>query len=54
MYFAGETLNDADRIRLALSPEERDRATVTFDAAGAESEARARLGRFDITLRQVT
>jgi protocatechuate 3,4-dioxygenase beta subunit len=54
MYFAGETLNDADRIRLALSPEERDRTTVTFDAAGAESEARARLGRFDITLRQVT
>lgn len=54
MYFAGETLNDADRIRLQLPAAERDRATVAFETAGAGAEAGARLGRFDITLRQAT
>jgi hypothetical protein len=54
MYFAGEPLNERDRIREALDPEDRDRATVALEPAGAESEAGSRLGLFDITLRQVT
>lgn len=53
MYFAGEPLNDADRIREALPPEDRERATVALEPAGTDAEAGARLGRFDITLRQV-
>jgi protocatechuate 3,4-dioxygenase beta subunit len=54
MYFAGEPLNEPDRIRQALDPEDRERATVALESAGADAEAEARLGRFDITLRQVT
>jgi protocatechuate 3,4-dioxygenase, beta subunit len=54
MYFAGEPLNDRDRIREALAPEDRERVTVALEPAGGESEAGSRLGRFDITLRQVT
>ena len=54
MYFAGESLNDTDRIRLALSGEDRERATVAFEPAEAEGEAGARLGRFDVTLRRAS
>jgi protocatechuate 3,4-dioxygenase, beta subunit len=54
MYFAGEPLNERDRIREALATEDRERVTVTLEPAGAESEAGSRLGLFDITLRQVT
>jgi protocatechuate 3,4-dioxygenase beta subunit len=54
MYFAGEPLNEPDRIREALDPDDRERVTVAFEPAGTESEARARQGLFDITLRQVT
>lgn len=54
MYFAGEPLNQADRIREALDPDDRERVTVALEPAGTESEAGARLGLFDITLRQVT
>jgi protocatechuate 3,4-dioxygenase beta subunit len=52
MYFAGESLNDADRIRLELAPEERDRVTVTLQPASAEHGARVQRGEFDITLRR--
>jgi protocatechuate 3,4-dioxygenase, beta subunit len=54
MYFAGEPLNETDRIRQALDPEDRDRVTVALQSAGADAEAEARLGGFDLTLRQVT
>lgn len=54
MYFAGEALNESDRIRKALAPEDRERVTVAFQPAGADAEAGSRLGLFDITLRQVT
>ncbi len=54
MYFAGEPLNQSDRIREALDPGDRERVTVALEPADAEPEAGARLGRFDITLRQVT
>jgi protocatechuate 3,4-dioxygenase, beta subunit len=54
MYFAGEALNDSDRILQALAPADRERATVALEPAGAGAEAGARLGRFDITLRPVT
>ena len=54
MYFAGEPLNERDRIREALSTEDRARVTVALEPTGAESEAGSRLGLFDITLRQVT
>jgi protocatechuate 3,4-dioxygenase, beta subunit len=54
MYFAGEPLNERDRIREALDPEDRERVTVAFQPESADPEAGSRLGRFDITLRQVT
>ncbi len=54
MYFAGEPLNDEDRIRAALDPEDRERVTVALGPAGPDAEEGSRLGRFDITLRQVT
>lgn len=53
MYFTGEQLNDADLIRQKLTPEERDQVTIAFQPAPAEPPAGARLGEFDITLRQV-
>jgi protocatechuate 3,4-dioxygenase, beta subunit len=54
MYFAGEALNERDRIREALAPEDRERVTVALKPAGTESEAGSRVGLFDITLRQAT
>jgi protocatechuate 3,4-dioxygenase beta subunit len=54
MYFAGEPLNERDRIREALDPEDRERVTVALQPAGADAEVGSRLGLFDITLRQVT
>jgi protocatechuate 3,4-dioxygenase beta subunit len=53
MYFAGEALNDPDRILKALPPEEQRRVTVAFEPAPPELEAGARVGEFDITLRPV-
>jgi protocatechuate 3,4-dioxygenase beta subunit len=53
MYFAGEALNDADRIRQDLSPEERERVTVSLRQAPDSNQAGAHLAEFDITLRQV-
>lgn len=53
MYFRGEVLNQPDRIRASLTPEEREAVTVEFRAV-AEIEKGARLGQFDITLRKVT
>ncbi len=53
MYFAGEALNDADRIRRALTPVERERVTVTLQPGTSEQETGARTGAFDITLRKV-
>jgi len=53
MYFAGEALNDADRIRRELSAEEREKVTVALGPAPADLEPGARLGEFDITLRAV-
>jgi len=52
MYFAGEALNEADLIRKELAPEDQARVTVAFGPAPAEGEPAARLGQFDITLRQ--
>ena len=52
MYFAGEQLNEPDRIRGALSAEDRDRVTVAFEPASGDLEADSRIGQFDITLRQ--
>ncbi|MFQ5890921.1 MAG: intradiol ring-cleavage dioxygenase [Gemmatimonadota bacterium] len=53
LYFAGEPLNEADQIRRALAPEERDRVTVEFQSSPPELEAGTQLGTFDITLRKV-
>lgn len=53
MYFEGEALNEADLIRKELSPEDRSRVTVALQPAPADLQAEARLGEFDITLRQV-
>ena len=53
MYFAGEPLNEPDRIRRELSERDRERVTVAFGPASAELGAGTRLGAFDITLRQV-
>lgn len=46
MYFAGETLNDVDRLWLALSPDERSALTVAFAAEGDQAPS----GRFDLVL----
>jgi protocatechuate 3,4-dioxygenase, beta subunit len=51
MYFAGEALNQPDRILRALPPDEQQRVTVAFEPAPPELEAGARVGEFDITLR---
>jgi protocatechuate 3,4-dioxygenase beta subunit len=51
MYFAGESLNEADRIRLELAPEERDRVTVTLQPA-SEHGTGVQRGEFDIALRR--
>jgi protocatechuate 3,4-dioxygenase beta subunit len=53
MYFAGEPLNERDRIFNELAPEEQERVTVAFEPAPRDLEAGARLGQFEITLRQV-
>jgi protocatechuate 3,4-dioxygenase beta subunit len=52
MYFQGEPLNEADQIRRALSPEDRERVTVAFQPAPPGAEPGARVGEFGITLRQ--
>ncbi len=52
MYFAGEALNEADRIRKALAPEDQAHVTVAFEPAPSQAEPGVRLGQFDITLRQ--
>ena len=51
MYFAGETLNDVDRIRKELPTADQARVTVAFEAAPAEPALK--VGAFDITMRQV-
>ena len=53
MYFAGEALNEKDLIRKEIAPADQERVTVAFEAAAQDLEAGARLGQFDITLRQV-
>jgi protocatechuate 3,4-dioxygenase, beta subunit len=53
MYFAGEPLNDDDLILKGLTREERDRVTIALQPAPEDLQADARLGEFDITLRQV-
>jgi protocatechuate 3,4-dioxygenase, beta subunit len=53
MYFAGDPLNEPDRIRGALTPEERERVTIAFESSPSDLEAGSRLGQFEITLRQV-
>lgn len=52
MYFAGEALNDPDRVRADLSPEERSAVTVAFEPA-PKIERGAVLGQFDLTLRRL-
>ena len=53
MYFTGEQLNDADLIRKELTPHERDQVTIALQPAPAALQEGAKLGEFDITLRQV-
>ena len=52
MYFAGEPLNDGDRIRNQLTLEERDRVTVALQPAPAEAGAGVQRGEFDVTLKR--
>ncbi|MGH7535678.1 MAG: protocatechuate 3,4-dioxygenase [Gemmatimonadales bacterium] len=52
MYFAGEPLNDPDLIRKELAPADQERVTVAFGAAPPDLEKGARVGQFDITVRQ--
>ena len=52
MYFEGEPLNDGDLIRKALAAEELARVTVALRPSPADREAGAKVGEFDITLRQ--
>jgi protocatechuate 3,4-dioxygenase beta subunit len=52
MYFAGEALNEVDRLLLAVPEAERAQLVVTFAAADAADESPARKGVFDITLRK--
>lgn len=52
MYFAGEPLNDEDRIRNQLTPEERDRVTVALQPAPAEPGTGVQRGEFDVTLKR--
>lgn len=47
MYFAGETLNEGDRIYGALDATERDRVTIDFSSRRADGLA---AGRFDLVL----
>jgi protocatechuate 3,4-dioxygenase beta subunit len=51
MYFDGEALNDADQIRKELTVADQASVTVAFEPAPAEPGAR--IGVFDIRLRQV-
>lgn len=53
MYFAGEELNEKDRILRALDAGDQKHVTVAFSSAPPELEKGARLGVFDITLRNV-
>jgi protocatechuate 3,4-dioxygenase beta subunit len=53
MYFAGEPLNEPDRIRKELPPEQLERVTVAFQPSPPDLEPGSRLGEFAITLRQV-
>jgi protocatechuate 3,4-dioxygenase beta subunit len=50
MYFAGESLNDADRLLQELSVDERRRVVVEFAVTAAEGPPR---GQFDLVLRGV-
>jgi protocatechuate 3,4-dioxygenase beta subunit len=50
MYFAGDPLNQKDRILLSLPPEERARVIVPFLPSG---EPRVLVGSFKITMRRV-
>lgn len=50
MYFAGEPLNDADRLLQELSVDERSRVVVAFGATTPETPPR---GHFDLVLRRV-
>lgn len=49
MYFAGEPLNDVDRLWNSLSPGERGQLTVAFEAASGAAPA----GHFDLVLARV-
>ena len=49
MYFAGEPLNDVDRLWSSLSPEERGQLTVAFEAGSAGAPT----GNFDLVLAKV-
>lgn len=51
MYFAGEPLNDTDRLLQALPENERGRLIVVFD--GGPDPDDAAHGRFDIVLRAI-
>jgi protocatechuate 3,4-dioxygenase beta subunit len=53
MYFDGETLNEADRIRNELSAADQAAVTVAFEPGSEAAEPGARIGVFDIRLKQV-
>lgn len=52
LYFSGESLNDTDKILLAVPKDERERVLVPFASSptGLEFESGSLLGIFDITL----
>lgn len=52
MYFAGDALNEVDRLLLAVPGTERAQLVVTFAAADAADDSPVRNGTFDITLRR--
>ena len=53
MYFAGETLNDADRLLLAVPEGEREKLVVAFADGGPDAEPGVRRGVFNIVLQRV-
>ena len=51
MYFAGESLNDSDRLLQALTPDEQAKLVIAFDAGDDPHDVPH--GQFDIVLRAV-
>ena len=52
MYFAGQKLNNHDRLLLAIPEEDRRKLIVDFDKVAQNIEAGAKLCHFDLTLQR--